>query len=361
MVAASALQQAFREAAPNVGVEVLDVLAVCNSMFRRFYAGGYLGLVRHAPAAMGWLYDWMDRDRGHLHDQLRVWVQNLNKLPITRFVRQRRPRLIIHTHFLSAEIVAQMRQVGEVRCPQVTVTTDYETHRLWVQEPMERYYTATQEGREYLTKWGAAPERVLVTGIPVRPEFREEMGRAQARQECELAADLPVVLVLCGGFGVGPTGALLRELTSMPIRAQIVVVTGRNDALRKRLERQVEHAPQPVHVVGFTDRIHAWMRAADLVVTKPGGLTVAESLACGLPLVVVNPIPGQETRNSDCVLEWGAAIKVNNLHLLGYRVSRLLADGNRLESLRSAACAHGQPNAARTIVNDALSLLETSI
>ena len=117
LVAAQALACAFRAQAPHANVEVLDVLSICNPVFRRLYAGGYLGLVRYAPQAMGWLYELMDRPGGGLTNAVRVWAQNLNKLPIVRHVQRRRPRLIASTHYLPAEIVAQMRRTGLLDCP----------------------------------------------------------------------------------------------------------------------------------------------------------------------------------------------------------------------------------------------------
>ena len=359
LIAARAVEHALRAQAPDIRIEILDVLAISNILFRKLYGDGYLGLVRHLPTAMGWLYDAMDRPDRRGQDAARIWIQNLNKLPTVRFLLQRRPALIVNTHYLPAEIVAQMRRAGQLACPQVTITTDYETHRIWAQEPAERYYTATEDGKVYLTTWGVAPERVLVTGIPVRPGFDQTLDTGEARRRCGLAPNCPVVLLLCGGFGVGPIGGLLHELATMPGAAQVVVIAGRNEALRGRLERQAVGARRPVRVVGFTEQMHEWMRAADVVVTKPGGLTVAEALACGLPLVIVNPIPGQETRNADYLLEHGAAIKVNNARLLGHRVSGLLADGPRLQRLRAAAQTIARPHAAHDIAADALTLLRT--
>lgn len=382
LVAARAMEAALRERAPQLRISVLDVLALANPLFRRLYAGGYLALVRHLPAAMGWLYDTMDRPHPGLSDNLRIAIQDANKGPIVRAIRQRRPRLIVHTHYLSAEIVAQMRRARQIDCPHVIVTTDYETHRIWAQQPAERYYTATEDGRFYLTTFGVPPERIAVTGIPVRSGFASPEDVAAARRECGLNLDIPVVLLLCGGFGVGPIVDIFRELLAMPAAAQIVVIVGRNERLRQRLEKHAGAAwrdghatagakpgrdgiiaAQPgggaghwIRVIGFTDRVHDWMRAADVAVTKPGGLTVAEALACGLPLVIVNPIPGQETRNSDYVLERGAGVKVNSPRLLGRRVSALLADLSRLAALRTAARAAGRPKAAADIAADALEL-----
>ncbi len=357
MMAARALEHAFRAAAPDASVEVLDVLSICNGAFRKLYAGGYSGLVRYAPAAMGWLYDAMDRPGRRAYNAIRLLVQDLNKLPITRYVRQCTPRLIVHTHYLPAEIVAQMRRAGELRCPQVTVTTDFETHRLWVEEPTERYYTATAMGKAYLTTWGVDPQRVLVTGIPVRPGFLTAVPLEAARRRCELAVDRPVVLLLAGGFDTGATAELARELLSLPSDVQIVVLAGRNARLRRRLDALAGRSAHAIRVLGFTDQVHVWMQAADLVVTKPGGLTVSESLACALPMVIMNPIPGQETRNSDYLLEQGAAIKVNNPRLLGHRVEQLLRDPPRLGALRDAARRIARPQAARDIAADALQIM----
>lgn len=359
VVAAQAIARAFREQRPDMPVELLDVLSISNPFFRKLYAGGYLGLVRYAPAAMGWLYDTLDRRRQGLYDALRILVQNLNRLPTTRTVRQRQPALIINTHFLPAEYVANLRRAGQLDAPQVTVTTDFETHRLWVQEPTERYYCATADGKAYLGACGVSPERVVISGVPIRPEFAEPMSQAEARRRCGLSDQVPVVLLMCGGFGVGPTEELFRGLLALPCAAQIVAVAGRNAGLQHRLERLAGGARlgRTTQVLGFTDRIAEFMRAADVAVTKPGGLTVSEALACELPLVIVNPIPGQETRNSDFLLEAGAAIKVNNVRMLAHRLGELLGDGPRLAALRTAAARHAKPHAAADIVRDACRLL----
>lgn len=362
-VAAAALEREFRAQLRGAAVEVIDALKHTNAFFRSLYASGYLGLVNHAPSAMGWLYEATDKPDRYKRTSVRCAFQNLNAGGFVRHVLSRRPRLIVNTHFLPAEIVAQLRRRGRLDCPQVTVTTDFETHRLWAQQPTERYYTATEEGRAYLATWGVDAADILVTGIPVRAEFtRPPPPRADLCRQLGIAADLPVVLVLCGGFGVGPTGQLLGELARMETPAQLVVIAGRNEALRARLERQAAAlARRAIKIVGFTDEMAHWMRVSDLAVTKPGGLTTAEALVCGLPLVIVNPIPGQESRNSDFLLENGAAIKVNNSRLLGYRVNRLLEDEPWFASLRAAAARLGRPAATERIVADAITIMNAAV
>jgi len=358
MMAAGALLEAFRAQAPDAQIEVHDVLESTSALFRTLYAGGYIAIVNHAPVVMGMLYDAMDRPDRHLRDVLRRSFQNLNAHRTMRYLVRSRPRLIVNTHYLPAEIVAYLRCARRLDCPQVTVTTDFETHRIWVHPPTERYYTASEQGKAYLATWGVDPDQVLVTGIPVRLGFEQPADRRKIRQRCQLDRARPVVLLLAGGFGVGPTEQALRELMSIDADVQIVVISGRNERLRRRLERLTSDSDCPVYVLGYTDLMHEWMAAADLVVSKAGGLTVAEALACGAPMVVVNPIPGQEERNSDYVLEHGAGIRVNNMRMLGHRVNEVLADPVRLRRLRKAARAVAQPDAAARIAADALGLLQ---
>lgn len=356
-VAATAVAEALQKRLPDAPIVIHDVLQSANAFFRNLYANGYLGIVRHAPAAFGLIYEVTDRPARNVRRNLRSWFQNINTRSTMRHLERLRPRFIINTHFLPAEIVAHMRRTGRLNCPQVTVTTDFETHRLWAQPPTERYYTATEEGREYLSTFGADPAQIRVTGIPIRAAFAEPISRADARARLDMKHDSQLVLMLCGGFGVGPVEEFIRALMELRTAAQITVIAGRNPELQARLEAIANAANRIVRVVGFTDEMHVWMRAADLLVTKPGGLTAAEALAVGVPMVIVNPIPGQESRNSDYLLENRAAIRVNNARLLRFRVDRLLADGPRLAAMAGAAQSLGRPAAATDMVEDAIQLL----
>jgi processive 1,2-diacylglycerol beta-glucosyltransferase len=356
-IAARGVAAAVQARAPQVEVEIHDVLESAGRFFKSLYGGGYVGLIGHFPVGMGLLYDYFDRPAGGVDDRARLAFQNLFVASSGRYIISRDPRLIINTHFLAGEIVSALRRKHRIDCPQATVTTDLETHRVWVNEPTERYFTATELGRYYLTTWGPAPERVFATGIPVRPGFLEPLSKEEARAKLGLDQNLPFVLLLGGARGINAPETLLRELIAMKAEAQIVAVGGRDEALRRRLESIAATTKRPVRVLPYTDRIYEWMRAADVAVGKPGGLTVAEALVCGLPLVVISPIPGQETRNSDYLLENGAAIKVSHPRLLGYRVSNLLDDSAALQRMQEAARRLARPQAADDIARLSLELI----
>jgi processive 1,2-diacylglycerol beta-glucosyltransferase len=358
--AAQAVELALRKVAPDAAVRNLDVLQLTNAAFRRIYGKSYLDLVNKAPHVLGYFYDRLDRPPtrvGKRGDRLRLLVQKLNLKRFTQLLRDEPADLVINTHFLPAEIIASLRRDGKLSVPQVTVTTDFETHRLWVNQPCDRFFTATEEGAEYLHTWGIPRGDTRVTGIPIHPSFAQGKSRRECLARQGLVGDRPVVLQLAGGFGVGPIEQIYRQLLAVPRPLEVVAVTGRNEDARKQLQAVPVPERHRAKVLGFTDQIDELMASADLLVSKPGGLTTSEALASGVGMVVVNPIPGQESRNSDYLLENGAAIKVNNLATLAHKLTTVLETAGRVEQLRANAARLGRPRAAFTVAEEALKLL----
>jgi processive 1,2-diacylglycerol beta-glucosyltransferase len=363
MRAAEAVELALRQVVPQATVRNLDILELTNAAFRRVYGKAYLDLVNRVPHVLGYFYDLMDqpsrsgRNRG---DRLRLAIEKLNLKTFMRFLRDEAWDLVINTHFLPAEIIAALRKERKLEIPQVTVTTDFETHRLWVNQPCERYCTATEEGALYLQSWGVPAGDTRATGIPIHPVFSEPKDRAAclARQGCK--GDRPIILQLAGGFGVGPIEKLYRALLDVEQPLEVLVVTGRNEKVKKQLEAIACPARHRSQILGFTNQMDELLAIADLVVSKPGGLTTSETLARGAAMAVVNPIPGQESRNSDFLLENGAAIKVNNLATLPHKLKCLLGEPGRLAQLKANARRLGRPRAAFEVVERSLELVPAS-
>lgn len=359
--AAQAVELALRQLVPEAVVRNLDVLEMTNKLFRHFYGKAYLDLVNKAPHVLGYFYDMLDRPSRsgkNRSDRLRLAVEKFNMKPFLNFLQEEPWDLVINTHFLPAELIAALRKKKRIAVPQVTVTTDFETHRLWVNQPCERYFTATEEGARYLRHWGV-PETtdVVPTGIPIHPVFSAPKERSSCLARHGLEGDRPIVLQLAGGFGVGPIEKLYCGLLDVEVPLEIVVVAGRNEAVRKNLEKIEGPARHRTKVLGFTDQIDELMAVADLVVSKPGGLTTSEVLARGAAMVIVNPIPGQESRNSDFLLENAAAIKVNAVANLAYKVTALLRAPDRLARLKANARQLGRPRAAFDVVERSLEML----
>ena len=359
MRAAEAVETALRTSRPDIQVVNLDVLTLTNKLFRRLYGKFYLDIVNLAPHAMGYFYDLTDKPtrankRG---DRLRFILEQLNLKKFDKFLKSQPWDLVINTHFLPAEMIASEKKNKRLSLPQVTATTDFETHRLWVNPPCERYFTATEEGTRYLQHCGVPAGHAEATGIPVHPVFATPKDRGECLKKHGLSGDRPILLQLAGGFGVGPIEKITAALLAVDRPVDLVVVAGKNEKVREKLGKLKPPKGQRLKVIGFTKEIDELMLCSDLVITKPGGLTTSETLARGAIMVIVNPIPGQESRNSDFLLENGAAIKANNIATLAYKITELLQDKPRLEQIRKNIHRIARPNAAFDVVEKSLKLI----
>lgn len=356
--AAQAVELAARQLLPQDHIENVDVLTLTNATFRRIYGKAYLDLVNKAPHVLGYFYDMLDRapesSRG---DRFRSLIERANLSKLHALLEDQPWDLVINTHFLPAEITARLKRKGRVTCPQVTVTTDFETHRLWVNQPCDRFFTATEEGARHLQSFGIPADLFRVTGIPIHPAFANPPSRATCLEKHNLSGKLPVILQLAGGFGAGPIERVHRTLLDLATPVELITVCGKNQAAVETLSAIACPERHRRQILGFTDVIHEWMAVADLVVSKPGGLTSSEALASAAPMVIINPIPGQESRNSDYLLEAGVAIKSNNLSTLGFKIQRLLNAPDQLKQMKAAARRAGRPQAAFDVVRQSLELL----
>src|SRR5262245_17308110 len=354
--AAEALERAFAQTGLAREVQHVDALQFTNKVFRKLYSRAYLELVDHAPDVLGWLYDWLDTP--WQKERRRLAWDKLNTRPFVRMIQRYRPDLVLCTHFLPGEIISWMKAKKRLGCAEGVVVTDFDVHAMWLCHHVEQYFVAIDETREHLVRLGVPAERVTASGIPIDPVFAQPKDRNAMRDKHGLARDRTIVLLSAGGFGVGPIANAVTSLLGLRHPAQIVVVCGRNEELRRRLEaRAADTASGALVVVGYTTEMDEYMAAADVLVGKPGGLTTSEALARELILVIVNPIPGQEERNSDHLLEQGAAIRCNNLPVLGYKIDQLLDDPVRMTAMRASARRLARPNAAHDIVRKAIDLV----
>lgn len=358
--AAQALEQALR-ARGDCHVEHVDAITYVSKLFQRLYDDAYIAMVRRAPDLMGLLYDRMDQPWSH--PRRRLALDRLNTQPMIRMLKKVQPDLCIATHFLPAEILAWLIAKKKLRSRNAIVVTDYDVHAMWLCRTVDRYYVALQESAEYLAGIGVPREKLRVTGIPIDPLFEVPVARDEARRKFGLSPDARVMLISAGGYGIGPVEQLVHDLLALDRPWQIVAIAGKAEKLKKNLEQLVKGAGKlpdggnRLSVVGFTREMDQYMATADMLVGKAGGLTTSEALARGLPMALIEPIPGQEERNADHLLEAGAAIRCNNLPAAAWKIAGLLDNTERLRAMSAAAKTMARPAAAREIVEDALGLI----
>ena len=352
--AAEAIEKAFKELDDGARREVqhIDVLNYTNKLFRHLYSKAYIDLVNKMPEVPGWVYDKLDKP--WKNERRRLALDKLNTRPFVKLLREYQPDLIVCTHFLPAEIVSWLKAKERLASRQVIIVTDFDVHAMWLVHHYEQYFVAIDEARAYLEALGIPPAKITVSGIPIDPVFAIKKDKQKMRAKHGLEPDRTTILLSAGGFGVGSVDALINALLPMQHRVQIVSICGRNEELKKRLTRLAARAKPEASVLlkpfGYTKEMDELMTASDLVLGKPGGLTTSEALAKGLVFAIVNPIPGQEERNSDHLLEGGVAIRCNNLPTISYKLDRLLSDPARFKSMQTNAQKLGHPNAATEIV-----------
>jgi len=343
----------LRVAAEDAGLvaQHLDVMDFVSSAFRALYTDFYLKLVEHSPTAWSMLYRIMDKTPPSAPmSRVRRAIELLNTLKLRKAIAAFAPDAVVCTHFLPAELLMRERARGRVTSPVYVQITDFDLHGMWIVPDMAGYFAASDEVAFRAHARGIAREKTHVTGIPIMPAFAEPQSRISCAIEAGLDAKRTTILLMGGGAGLGGLDEVAARLLAQPADFQLIALAGRNAAMLERLQALSKRHPGRLVAQGFTNRVERLMAASDLVITKPGGLTTSECLAMGLPMIVHAPIPGQEERNCDYLLEQGAALKAIDASALEWSVRQVIAQPERLAAMAARARALGHPHAAREVV-----------
>lgn len=344
--AADALTLAFEN--KGITAKHVEVLKYTNPIFRKVYSDLYKEIVNKNPDLFGWVYKAFDKP--WKYQKRRLALDLLNTGRFVKFIKKEKPELVICTHFLPAEIIIHLKRKKILDVPIGIVVTDFDAHAMWLYKDVDWYFVACEETKVYLEALGIPSKTIFVTGISVDPVFEISKPQKETRMRLGLDVNLKTVLVSAGGFGVGPVESLINSIDTVKHPIQIAVICGRNPQLENRL-RKNKNTNHPMKVIGFTKEIDEWMAASDLLVGKAGALTSSEAFARGLVLVIVNPIPGQEERNSDHFLEKGIALRCNNIATLGYKIDSLLSDNDRFSQMQENVKNFARPKSASEIVS----------
>lgn len=334
-------------------VSHLDAMQFMSPLYRKIYSDFYLFLVNRYPGVWGYIYRKADQAvrRGILHG-MRSGIERMAAMRLMKEISRRRPDAIICTHFLPAEILAHMIRHANLDCPVWVQVTDFDLHAAWVHHGVSGYFTANQEISFLLQKQGVSAHKIHVTGIPVMPAFSLPLDRAECAAELGLNPQRMTVLLSGGGEGMGRLDELAARLLMLKPTLQLIVMAGRNALALSKLQALALRYPGRLVPLGFTTQVERVMASCDFAVIKPGGLTSSECLVMGLPMVLSAPIPGQEERNADYLLEQGVAWKAPDINSLEYRVRELFRSPAKLEAMRARAKALGKAHAARDVLNN---------
>ena len=346
--AAMAVKKAYEEMKlPGVEVTLIDALDYTNNFFKWSYLQAYLLMVNKLPTLWGLLYYFTDITLVDLFVSYIRRVNNwANSKRLVNYILDTKPDVIISTHFFASEVIADLKQKSLVLSKLVTVVTDYRLHAWWVCEGTDAYIVASVDTRRDLEGRKVDPAKIKVMGIPIEPIFSKLLDRPKIFKETGLRDDLFTILVIGGGFGVGPIEGIVKVIAQIPRELQTVVVCGHNEELMHKIQSLEDEYKLNMKILGFIDNVYEYMDISDILISKSGGITVSESLAKEIPLVIISPILGQETGNSAFLVRNNAAVKVDKLDELKTALEGLISDPVKLDNMKDAIKKIGKPYAA---------------
>lgn len=352
--AAEAVMAALRQMNPRVHATGVNSISYAHPAVGRLISGLYLRVLKHAPQLWEALYD-NPLIEGATRD-VRDLLSLFNARKIERLFREHHPAAVACTQAVPLSVLAALKTRGKLKIPLVGIITDYGIHSYWISRAVDLYLVPTEEARRKLVRAGVREGHVRVTGIPVDPAFLTAGDARVERARLGLDPRRPVVLVMGGSHGLGPLDEVVASLRRLAGGVQVVVVCGNNRSLLKGLHKRFGDDGAVV-LLGHTRQVSRLMDAADLLVSKPGGLTSSEALIKGLPMIIVRPIPGQEEWNASYLLRHGAAERVEDLPDLTAHVRDLLSHRERLQRMRERCRALARPRAAHDAAESLLSLI----
>ena len=327
--AAEALEQAFNLKYPLVQVKRVDFFEYSSKMIKNLYGDLYLVVAKHTPRLHNFLYETLQLIKSKPATYGRTFFDTINAQPLLRLVDEFCPDVIICTHPIPANVV----RAHVPRLPLVVTVTDYELHRLWIETLADLYIVACPEVKQKMIKEGVPASRIYSLGIPLRLEFAKALGKKAARRALGLA-DIFTVFILAGSFGSSPVEKILPLFRKISLPFQVLVVTGKNQELFSCLEKMKKNLLFPVRLFGFTDKIAELMSASDVLISKPGGLTVTEALAKNLPMIMIKGFAGQEEANARYMVQKGCALAASSAHDIPSLLDQMIKDPSVLKNLR---------------------------
>ncbi|RRR76731.1 MAG: galactosyldiacylglycerol synthase [Candidatus Viridilinea halotolerans] len=353
--AAEALAIAFAQRQPGE-VRVEDVLDHTSRLFREAYARSYLELTDRAPLLWGYFYTQTNADPNvaEFTNNIRKVVENVGTNDLKKLLTAFQPEIIMCTHFLPMELLVRYKRKARLSQPVYCVITDHAAHTFWTYTEIDGYFVPDEQTRDQLVVRGVSAGQISVTGIPVDPVATKTKDAAAIRAQHGLNADGPLLILFGGGLDDDQVRVIVQGLLARPLAGTLVVVAGRNATLVESLADFSSSATLHLRVYGLIDFVDDLIAISSLIITKAGGLIISEALARGVPLVVFNPIPGQEEWNADYVVSSGAGVQLRIADSVPATVVRLLNAPQMMAEMRACAQATGRPRAALDIAEQVL-------
>ncbi len=358
-----AIQQALKQLDPQLEAPTINGFGYTYPLLEKIINQAYMSVIKRTPKVWDYMYDnpkVVKNSQG-----IKNFLHKTSHEKIKRLFQRYHPDAVVCTQAFPCGMVADYKRAHNLKVKLIGVLTDFHPHSYWLNEGVDYYVVPCQETKDRFIKKGVPTDAIKVYGIPLRSKFAVQTDKKLIAQKMGLDPNLVTILVMGGGQGLGPIKKIVKSLIEIDMNIQIIVLAGVNKKIIAALNRFAKKTEKKVVIFEFVNNVDELMDLATLIITKPGGMTTAESLAKGLPMVIVNPIPGQEMRNTDFLLKNGIGMRIDDTNDIGEEVELLLKSPERLEEMRKAAQQNAKPFAAvdvaKLILNQPQNLPTTKI
>ncbi|MCC6758128.1 MAG: hypothetical protein IT395_00695 [Candidatus Omnitrophica bacterium] len=339
-----AIQRALHDLDSTVATPDVNGFGYTYPILEKVVNRAYMSVIKRTPKVWDYLYD--NPNVVKKSQSIKKFLHKTSHKKLAKLFDEYHPDTVVCTQAFPCGMVADYKMAHNLNITLIGVLTDFAPHSYWINEGVDYYVVPDNEARERFIKKGVNPDSIKVYGIPMQAKFAIQLDKNPIAEKLGLDLSVPVILIMGGGQGLGPIKEVVSHLEDIESPLQMIVLTGTNKKLQKWLAKEKKHYSKPIIHFEYANNVDELMEVSTLIVTKPGGLTTSECLAKGLPMVIVDPLPGQEMRNTDFLLKNGIAIRIDKTVDVGEEIDLLLKSPERLALMRKAALAFGKPHAA---------------
>jgi len=349
-----ALQKTIKQHIPDAEVMSINGFGYTYPILEKVVNKAYMGVIKRAPGIWDKMYD-----NPKIVKRSKLIKEFLNKQShkkMAKLFAEFKPDTVICTQAFPCGMVAHYKTAYNVPITLIGVLTDFAPHAYWQNKGVDYYIVPSDDSKERFVKAGIPAPAIRVFGIPIRMSFAERQDKAEIAVKLKLDPAVKTVLIMGGGQGLGPIKKVVKSLLKLERKLQLIVISGTNEKLMDWLHKARRKTDKALVIYDYASNVQELMDISSLIITKPGGMTTAECLAKGLPMVIVNPIPGQEMHNTEFLIKKGIAIRIDDVKEIAHEVDMLLNSPQRLSAMSKAAKEQGKPYAARDVAQLVMSL-----
>ncbi|AAK80839.1 processive 1,2-diacylglycerol beta-glucosyltransferase [Clostridium acetobutylicum] len=353
--AAFALKKYIAKYLEGSQVKMLDTIKYLNPFLDKVLIGGYLKTLKVSPALFGKLYNFTEKD-----DNLASLSNKINEFmayKLIPIIEDFNPDVIICTHPFPTEMVSILKSKESLKTPMLCILTDYAPHSFWIRPQVNSYVVSNSDMVDEMVRRGVNRENIYDLGIPVDPDFIRNFDKIETLNELNLSLNKKTILIMGGSLGIGKIEDIYEALSKSRANIQIIIITGNNKKLYSKLLELAEDSYVETRILGYTRDVNRYMQASDLLLTKPGGLTITEALICRVPLAVFSPIPGQEEKNEDFLLKHNLAISIRDSENCLGIIESLISNPELLQAMKDNCNKFSKPSSGKDICNLLINLI----